>query len=67
MLVKTAHKNFSIKKVNEKHLQRGECCAAHSTIDDINLISVNTFDLKLDIPSHQSSDMLQQSLSITTC
>ena len=49
MLVKTAHNNFLIKKFNEKHLQRGECCAAHSTTDDSNSLAVNTFDLKINL------------------
>ena len=34
-------------KLNEKHLQKGEYCAAHSSIDNINLQAVNILDLKL--------------------
>ena len=47
MLVKTANKNFSMIKLNEKHLQRGECCAAHSTNNDINLLPMNILDQNL--------------------
>ena len=39
MLVKTAHKNISMTKLNEKHIERRECCTVYSTIDDINLYS----------------------------
>ena len=36
--MKTAHKNFSMTKLNMTHLQRGESCSAYSTIDYINLL-----------------------------
>ena len=47
MLVKITHRNLSMIKLNEKHLQRGEQFTAYSTIDEINLLAVNFLDLKL--------------------
>ena len=35
ILAKATHKNFPMKKFNTKHQQRGQWCAAHSTIEDI--------------------------------
>ena len=46
MLVTTANKNFLVTKLNERLLQR-KCCAAHSVIDDIELLNMNIPHLDL--------------------
>ena len=48
MLVKTAHKNFPMDKLNEAHLERGEWCTVNGiTSEGIKLQAVNFMDLQL--------------------